>query len=429
MNSAIIVANLSKRYRLGAQQGLGYQTLRESIAGMFKTPWGRWLRPATSPSKRGQLKRGEDSFWALKDVSLDIEPGEVVGIIGRNGAGKSTFLKILSRITEPTSGTVELHGRVGSLLEVGTGFHHELSGRENIYLNGAILGMSRGEINRKFDDIVEFSEVGQFLDTPVKRYSSGMFVRLAFAVASHLEPEILIIDEVLAVGDQAFQKKCLGKMGEVSKSGRTVLFVSHNMATILNLCEKVAVLDKGQLAFVGDCQQGVELYSRSSSEPSGADVDLSEHPHRRQGVQTILGRVRLTNAAGNPTDQLLCGEKVGIEIEVEAKASADDYHFAIGVDDILGCRLFTAATYLSDSLPSPDRTMRRLRCTLDELPLCPGRYCLTLNAGPRHNVWADMIDQALWFEVIGTDFYGNGRLPNPDWGRLLVRSDWSETQT
>jgi lipopolysaccharide transport system ATP-binding protein len=283
--------------------------------------------------------------------------------------------------------------------------------------------MSRKEIDRKFDDIVEFSEVGKFLDTPVKRYSSGMFVRLAFAVASHLEPEILIVDEVLAVGDQAFQKKCLGKMNEVSRSGRTVLFVSHNMATIVNLCEKVAVLDKGRLSFYGECEEGVKLYNHSSSQPSGADVDLTNHPHRRPGSPAILGRVRLLNALGQPTDQLLCGERVTVEVELAEGCLPDDYHVAIGFDDMLGCRLFTGATYLTDTL-SPDRTMRRFRCSLDELTLCPGRYAITLNAGPRHNVWTDMVDQAVWFEVAATDFYGNGRLPNPDWGRFLTRSNW-----
>ena len=414
---AIRIAGLSKQYRLGAQQTKGYRTLRESLGEALSSPWRR-LRG------RGQPRDDESTFWALKDVSFDVQPGEVVGVIGRNGAGKSTFLKILSRITEPTSGRVELRGRVGSLLEVGTGFHHELTGRENIYLNGAILGMSRAEIDRKFDDIVEFSEVGPFLDTPVKRYSSGMFVRLAFGVASHLEPEILIVDEVLAVGDQAFQKKCLGKMNEVSNSGRTVLFVSHNMATILNLCEKVAVLDKGRLAFVGDCEKGVQLYNHSTSQPSGADVDLSDHPHRRQGSQPILGGVRLLNALGQPTDQLLCGEQVTIEVDIAAECPPGDYHVAVGFDDMLGCRLFTAATYLSESLPSPDRTMRRFRCTLGELPLCSGRYAITLNAGPRTNVWTDVIDQALWLEVAATDYYGNGKLPNPDWGRFLVRSQW-----
>jgi lipopolysaccharide transport system ATP-binding protein len=428
---AISVESLSKRYRLGSEQLQGYRTLRESVGNMLSRPWQRLIRrrvKATTAPSDGLNAEPADAFWALRDISFDIERGSVVGVVGRNGAGKSTFLKILSRITEPTTGRVRLRGRVGSLLEVGTGFHHELTGRENIYMNGAILGMSRREIARKFDDIVEFAEVGRFLDTPVKRYSSGMFVRLAFAVASHLEPEILIVDEVLAVGDQAFQKKCLGKMNDVSRSGRTVLFVSHNMATILNLCEKVAVLDKGELTFFGECQQGVQLYNHSNTQASGAEVDLAGHPHRRHGAAKILGHVRLLNSCGTASDQLLCGERATVEVDIAPDCPAGDYHIAVGFDDMFGCRLFTAATYLSDSLPSPDRSMRHFRCTIDELPLCPGRYALTLNAGPRLNVWNDMIDQAVWFEVTATDFYGNGRLPNPDWGRFLARSTWQEIE-
>src|SRR5687767_7080493 len=286
---AIHIEGLSKQYRLGAQQTKGYRTLRESLGEALSSPWRRL---------RGRRQEGGegDTFWALQDVSFDVQPGEVVGVIGRNGAGKSTFLKVLSRITEPTDGRVELRGRIGSLLEVGTGFHSELTGRENIYLNGAIFGMSRREITRKFDDIVEFSEVDRFLDTPVKRYSSGMFVRLAFAVASHMEPEILLVDEVLAVGDAAFQKKCLGKMDDVSKSGRTVVFVSHNMSTILHLCEKVAVFDKGRLSYLGDCEGGVKEYLSQCNGVYEGDVNLGTHPNRRPGSTPLLSRVQLLNA-------------------------------------------------------------------------------------------------------------------------------------
>ncbi|HEY8504719.1 MAG TPA: ABC transporter ATP-binding protein, partial [Gemmataceae bacterium] len=232
MRPAIRVENLSKQYRLGETLGSPYQTLRDALAEAAKAPLRRLFRrdrPGVGGGARGH-------FWALKDVSFEVKPGEVVGVIGRNGAGKSTLLKVLSRITEPTAGRAEIRGRVGSLLEVGTGFHPELTGRENIYLNGSILGMNRREIARKFDEIVAFSEIEKFLDTPVKRYSSGMYVRLAFAVAAHLEPEILIVDEVLAVGDAAFQKKCLGKMQDVTKDGRTVVFVSHNLGALQHIC-------------------------------------------------------------------------------------------------------------------------------------------------------------------------------------------------
>src|SRR5207247_905772 len=237
---AIRVENLSKRYEIGAAKRR-HDTLRDQLADGLKALF----------RNKGQPRQRKESIWALKDVSFEIKHGEVVGFIGRNGAGKSTLLKILSRITEPTAGHAEVRGRVGSLLEVGTGFHHELTGRENIYLNGAILGMKKAEIDRKFDEIVDFSGVEKFIDTPVKHYSSGMHVRLAFAVAAHLEPEILLVDEVLAVGDAAFQKKCLGKMGDVAKKGRTVLFVSHNMAAVTRLCPKAILLDNGSIALSG----------------------------------------------------------------------------------------------------------------------------------------------------------------------------------
>jgi len=252
---AIRAANLSKLYHIGRGQGkAGYRTLRESMMGWAIAPL-RWF------SRDGRAS-ADDTIWALKDVSFEVKRGEVVGIIGRNGAGKSTLLKILSRITDPTEGTVDLYGRVGSLLEVGTGFHPELTGRENIYLNGAILGMKRTEIIRKFDEIVDFSEIEKFLDTPVKHYSSGMYVRLAFAVAAHLDPEILLVDEVLAVGDAAFQKKCLGKLGDVAKEGRTVLFVSHNMGQIRSLCSQGILLRDGKNSLYGPIVNVISDYQR-----------------------------------------------------------------------------------------------------------------------------------------------------------------------
>src|SRR5262249_55867428 len=259
MKPAIRVENLSKQYRIGRRRNSDeYQTLRETIIGAAAAPYRKvraWLNPAVPA-----VQAAQQTHWALKDVSFEIEPGQVVGIIGRNGVGKSTLLKVLSRITEPTSGRVELRGRVGSLLEIGVGFHSELTGRENIYLNGAILGMTKQEIGRKFDEIVAFAEVEQFLDTPAKRYSSGMYMRLAFAVAAHLDPEILLVDEVLAVGDFSFQKKCLGKMQEVGRQGRTVLFVSHNMAAILHLCQQAVVLANGRVDYVGSATEGAKRY-------------------------------------------------------------------------------------------------------------------------------------------------------------------------
>jgi lipopolysaccharide transport system ATP-binding protein len=263
MAPAIVVENVSKRYRLARSAGTRapYRTLRDDLARAATYPL-RWARGEIAP---------KEDFWALKDVSFEVQPGEVVGVIGRNGAGKSTLLKVLSRITKPTGGRVRLRGRVGSLLEVGTGFHPELTGRENIFLSGAVLGMKRAEIKRKFDEIVAFAEVEKFLDTPVKRYSSGMYMRLAFAVAAHLEPEILVVDEVLAVGDAGFQKKCLGKMGEVAKGGRTVLFVSHNMGAIRTLCKSGLLLRQGRLAQAGPVGEVLSEYN-SAIQSQGAVV-------------------------------------------------------------------------------------------------------------------------------------------------------------
>lgn len=282
---AIRVEGLSKRYAITEGGGARYKSLRDVLTNAFKAPF----------SKQARRPRTKGNFWALKDVSFDVKPGEVIGLIGRNGAGKSTLLKVLSRITEPTSGFAEIHGRVGSLLEVGTGFHPELSGRENIFLNGAILGMRRHEIISKFDEIVAFAEIERFIDQPVKFYSSGMFVRLAFAVAAHLEPEILFVDEVLAVGDSAFQKKCMGKMGDVAKSGRTVVLVSHNMGAISELCTHGVLLDQGRVTLTGDIRTVVDGYARMMLADSKG-IELVD-----RGGDFAITNVSLENAAGEQT--------------------------------------------------------------------------------------------------------------------------------
>lgn len=271
---AIRVEGLSKKYRIGERES-SYRTLRDSLAAPFKFKGARSLLGRGNGKRSRNSRNGHNTFWALKDISFEIKPGEVVGIIGRNGAGKSTLLKILSRITEPTLGYADIKGRVGSLLEVGTGFHGELTGRENIYLNGAILGMRGREIERQFDDIVAFAEVEEFVDTPVKHYSTGMYLRLAFAVAAHLEPEILLVDEVLAVGDLAFQKKCLGKMGEVAAQGRTVLFVSHNVGAIKELCSKCIVLKNGELDFRGSVAEGLLHYGRNLGQTDTENTNVN----------------------------------------------------------------------------------------------------------------------------------------------------------
>ncbi len=280
-NIAIRVEGLGKQYRIGKRER--YKTLRDTLTDSVLAPF-RWARSKVSAVPSDEAKRPSELFWALKDVSFEVPQGSVVGVIGRNGAGKSTLLKVLSRITEPTEGRVEIHGRVGSLLEVGTGFHPELTGRENVFLNGAILGMRRAEITRRFDEIVAFAEVDKFIDTPVKHYSSGMYMRLAFAVAAHLEPEILVIDEVLAVGDAQFQKKCLGKMGDVAKQGRTVLFVSHNLPVIQALCSEVVVLNSGHVQMTGSTGDGIQAYMDVDNQ----NLSLTRAP-RTDAAATITG--------------------------------------------------------------------------------------------------------------------------------------------
>jgi homopolymeric O-antigen transport system ATP-binding protein len=421
MNPVIRVENLSKRYRIGSRRTGEYQTLREVLVGAAAAPW---RRAKTLAGRGGQRDRSEE-FWALEGVSLEINQGEVIGIVGRNGAGKSTLLKILSRITEPTSGRAEINGRVGCLLEVGTGFHPELTGRENIYLNGSILGMTHREIARRFDEIVDFAELETFLDTPVKRYSSGMYVRLAFAVAASLDPEILLVDEVLAVGDQAFQKKCLGKMGDVARSGRTVLLVSHNMATILNLCEKIVLLERGRLAFMGPSDEGISRYMESGNVEGESRCDLSGHPNRRPGMRPCFRSIQIRDEGGSLTNRIGCGEPVKFELDVCAGDAVADYNVHIGVEDHFGMRFFTLATNLSASGPLSLGGPRRVVCHLDHLALAPGRYSLSVYLGPTYKPLIDAIDPAMWLEVEERDFYGNGRLPHSTEGRVLVDSRWT----
>ena len=306
---AVRVEGLSKEYRLGGPRER-YSTLRDRLNKLASAPFR---------ALRGRRERSEQNppFWALKEVSFDVRPGEVVGIIGRNGAGKSTLLKILSRITEPTEGEVDISGRVGSLLEVGTGFHPELTGRENVYLNGAILGMRRAEIARRFDEIVAFAEVEKFIDTPVKHYSSGMYMRLAFAVAAHLEPEILVVDEVLAVGDAAFQKKCLGKMGEVAERGRTVLFVSHNMQAVQRLCPSVVLLDRGRIAAQGPSYQVIRTYIGRGLLTCGERVWDCDDQANQNNNSVSLVRARVLNETEEKAPILSIHRPFKLEIEYD----------------------------------------------------------------------------------------------------------------
>ncbi|WP_428938294.1 ABC transporter ATP-binding protein [Fontivita pretiosa] len=412
---AIRVCNLSKQYRLGQIEP--YRTLRDSIMNTGR----RLLRRVAGPGPR-TADHGS-TIWALKDVSFEVKRGEVVGIIGRNGAGKSTLLKILSRITEPTAGHVELRGRVGSLLEVGTGFHPELTGRENIYLNGAILGMSRAEIRRRFDQIVAFAEIEKFLDTPVKRYSSGMYVRLAFAVAAHLEPEILIVDEVLAVGDAEFQRKCLGKMSGVAESGRTVLFVSHNLAAVEALCNSCLLLRNGGVGAVGSTEAVIAQYLTSDQEPC-YDVDLWNHPGRLPGKQRILRRLRLLDDGGRVLRCAELGRPLTFELELMSENRLANVVAAIHIYSSLGQRVVSYHSRYQAPASIALEGTTILRCRTPMCQLMPGEYSLVLGVDSGQDT-VDRIESGLHFEVAPRDVYGTGRVPSSRQGVYVPQAEWS----
>ncbi len=337
---AVRVEGLSKQYRIGARLR-SYETLRDQMVSTVKSMVGLNGYGRAHPGSASGQAGGSDKFWALKDVSFEVKQGELLGIIGRNGAGKSTLLKILSRITEPTFGRIEINGRVSSLLEVGTGFHGELTGRENVYLNGTILGMKRAEIAKKFDEIVAFAEVEQFIDTPVKHYSSGMYLRLAFAVAAHLEPEILIVDEVLAVGDAAFQSKCLGKMAGVAQEGRTIFFVSHNMPAITRLCERAIYLDEGRLRYDGSAHEAVKAYMHSGL-GCMSSREWSDGDKAPGGEIARLRAVRVRTEDGQCTDKIDIRKSVGVEMEYDVLKPGYKLMSSVGLYNEEGVHLFEA---------------------------------------------------------------------------------------
>lgn len=413
-NIAIRAEKLGKEYAIGHVRNR-YPTLRDSMIHALRSPWLRLQNVL-----RGQAAWAhQETFWALKDVSFEIAEGNVVGIIGRNGAGKSTLLKVLSRITDPTDGYAELHGRVGSLLEVGTGFHPELTGRENIYMNGAMLGMRQREIQNRFADIVAFSEVDKFLDTPVKHYSSGMYTRLAFAVAAHLNPEILIVDEVLAVGDAAFQKKCLGKMDAVSREGRTVLFVSHTMSTIQNLCKTCIWLDQGQVRRVGPTAEIVADYLRYLTVVQNTPLDQRTD---RQGSGNIrFLRLEILNEAGQKVPSLVTSEPATLVLVFENHSGKDLRHanFSIGIDDHLTNRITTLSQCMVPGPELIDSGVQAVAFRIPRLPLVPGKYGYTLFCS-LNNIVADWVANAGEFYVEGGDFYGTGKLPSPGAGNVLL---------
>lgn len=411
MRPIITIRNLSKRYRLG-QREVGYQTLRDALVRVVS---GSVERVRSRLNKRYPQKRpGEEAdLWALRDLTFDVQPGEVLGIIGRNGAGKSTLLKILSRITEPSSGRVELYGRVGSLLEVGTGFHPELTGRENIFLNGAVLGMRRKEIARKLDEIVAFAEIERFIDTPVKRYSSGMFVRLAFAVAAHLEPEILLVDEVLAVGDQAFQKRCLGKMGEVAREGRTVILVSHNMASIEALCNTCLFLSEGQFVTKGQTHQVVSRYMTADLRPESASVSLSVHSGRHRGSRPMMKVVTVCDDTGAPAGAIRMGSSLSVAVSFACDAGPILPGLGVVLRNAHGVAIFIVNEALVGGYSLENRVESgTVICALDNPPLLPGRYSfdLYLSDTGAHDVF-DVISDAISFDVQAADVFGTGQLP------------------
>ena len=403
---AIRVENLSKLYHIGARQER-HDTLRDALVARFRRANGSTHPQATDSD--------DTDLWALRDVSFEVKRGEVVGIIGRNGAGKSTLLKILSRITEPTSGQAEIHGRVGSLLEVGTGFHPELTGRENIYLNGAILGMRRTEIDRKFDEIVAFAEIEKFLDTPVKRYSSGMYVRLAFAVAAHLEPEILLVDEVLAVGDAEFQKKCLGKMGDVAKEGRTVLFVSHNMSAIAALCNMGIFLKSGSVAQCGETAYTIQQYIEETSyqaedyQEAQSTRDLFAAPRRHRSDLAQFTRIAVLNALGEACSTFGFGDTLRLRLQFRVSQP-----IRVAAEAILkssssqNIAFFASSHFQSILIQGNPQSDNIIELTIPRLVLARGRYRFDIGISIPHVEWLDFIEDACRFDVETSDPGGTG---------------------
>jgi lipopolysaccharide transport system ATP-binding protein len=411
-NIAIRVDGLSKQYNIGLSKRR-HDTLRDEIADGVRSIFRTSGRNSTG-----------DTIWALKDVSFEVKHGEVLGLIGRNGAGKSTLLKILSRITEPTAGRAEIFGRIGSLLEVGTGFHGELTGRENIYLNGAILGMKKWEIDKKFDEIVAFSEIDKFVDTPVKRYSSGMYVRLAFAVAAHLETEVLIIDEVLAVGDVAFQRKCLGKMHEVATGGRTILFVSHQMSAIETLCSRVLMLRSGAIQFAGETKSAIAYYLKDlDSRATGPNIN----DIKRSGTGDIrLTGFSLEDSAGDPLVAAASGEDLILvfSFEVITNKPLNNVNIGFSIHNNFGETLSIVYSeyngFTFSGLPKSGKVKGRIK----DFPYSVGRYFvgarITVNG-----VEADMPHGHIGhIDVVAGDFYRTGILARDGVGPVLIRADW-----
>lgn len=403
MSDVIIKAeNLGKSYLIDHQQTKGYSTFRDMISTKVKNAF---IKNNSSNTK--------EEFWALQNINFEFDRGDRIGIIGRNGAGKSTLLKLLSRITEPTTGKIILKGKVASLLEVGTGFHPELSGRENIFLNGAILGMTRSEIRSKFDEIVDFAGVEKFLDTPVKRYSSGMYVRLAFAVAAHLEPEILVVDEVLAVGDADFQKKSLGKMKDVSsKEGRTVLFVSHNMAAVGNLCNKGMFLDKGAVAYIGAAKEAIGQYIKKGAKSGEKELTNTRY----------VSRVSILNSSGNAADELGMGEDFSVSIKAKGIRDIQGLHLGFFIKDEQEQKIagFSTSMKTMNIEYGYDDEVDNYLFKIKRPNLLQGKYTIDISVAYKSGGRLEYIEDAYVFNVLSKDVYGSGVLLSNYFGKIYL---------
>jgi lipopolysaccharide transport system ATP-binding protein len=411
---AISVENISKAYRIGLvskDDGFG-----SALKGMLRNPMKNLRRLNENYGDT------PDVYWALKDISFEVDRGEVLGVIGRNGAGKSTLLKVLSRIVEPTGGRAIMRGRISSLLEVGTGFHPELTGRENIYLNGAILGMKRAEIKRKFDDIVEFSEVGKFLDTPVKRYSSGMYVRLAFSVAAHLDPELMIVDEVLAVGDQAFQQKCMGKMSDVMRQGRTILFVSHSMDNIASLCTKTIHVQKGRVHEKLSVEEGIRRYLDEAA--ASDSLPLAQKPRSQYAPHDpIFHDLKVITNAGESV-MIPVGGKVRFEVTMKKFADVPgNLTLGIGLNNVRGQRVALFHTEYHKALTFRGADELTMVCEVPSLPLAPASYTIDLVLADGYNM-IERVERAAQVEVVFDDVLGTGKVPNGKQSTLVLPCEW-----
>lgn len=418
MSSNVIlkVENLSKQYRLGL---VGTGTLSHDLNRWWSNILGKEDPYLKIGEVNNQSVKAKSNYvWALKAINFEVKQGEVLGIVGKNGAGKSTLLKILSRVTSPTTGVVKTKGRIASLLEVGTGFHPEMTGRENIYLNGAILGMTKSEITSKLDEIVDFSGCARYIDTPVKRYSSGMRVRLAFAVAAHLEPDILVVDEVLAVGDAEFQKKAIGKMQDISKGeGRTVLFVSHNMTAVKNLCTRAMLLSNGGISFKGSTADVINHYISVDNGRVANQVNIVNAENRiGNGLAKITDLSILNNS-------ILTGEDLSIKINYENLSQFKIVEFGISIWKLDETKIISLSSTFKNQLNNINQKEGSVFCEINSLPLVKGSYLMNVFVGLENGL-ADYVEKAIVFSVEENDFYGSGKTVNPEWGVVVVNHNW-----